>query len=71
MLTKEKCLEIAEIFKYADPTALLAMVGAMDMERFFYIKMAASHKSFLKRYGIQPPIVDDKKVREFLKERGC
>jgi len=71
VLTKEKCLEIAEIFKFADPTALLAMVGAMDMERFFSIKMAASHKSFLKRYGIQPPSVDNKKVHEFLKERGC
>ena len=71
MLTKEKCLEISEIFKYADPTALLAMVAAMDMERFYSIKMAAPHKSFLKRYGIELPSVDNKKVSEFLKERGC
>ena len=43
----------------------------MDMERFYSIKMAAPHKSFLKHYGIELPSVDDKKVREFLKERGC
>ena len=55
VLTPDTCKKLAEFIKYCDPKTFLTMVSAMDIDRFYSIKLTRQHKSFLKQHGVEVP----------------
>lgn len=64
VLTPEKVLEIADIFKLASPNAMLTLMQSCELDRRFSVKVSANSKAYLKSIGITVPTVTPKEVND-------
>lgn len=76
VLTPEKVLEIADIFKLASPHTLMTLMESCDVGRRFSFKARPSYKAYFKSIGITIPAVTpkevndaDRKICEYCKKR--
>ena len=68
LLTPEKLLGIADVFKLASPDGIQTFMDSCDLGRLFSFKLSHDYKAYLKSIGIKPTPVNPEDVSRLERE---